>query len=60
MKVFLRIYYWIVFALSLFFELISSLMFIIFKLVDFLDDIVDFFDDKLLKHLMDISKKIDE
>ena len=52
MKILLKVYYWIIFALSLLFELLSSLAWAI-------DEFIDFIDDKLLIHLMNIGKKID-
>ncbi len=53
MKILLKLYYWIIFALSLLFEVLSGL-------ISALDCGIDFIDDKLLKHLINIGKKIDE
>ncbi len=53
MKIFLRLYYWILFILSFVFELLSAAIWGIHLFIDFIDD-------KLLKHLINIGNKIDD
>lgn len=50
--IFLKLYYWIIFILSFVFDILSSIVWTI-------DELLDFLDDKLMKHLIKIGDKID-
>ena len=52
-KILLRVYYWIIFILSLLFELISSF-------ISAIDYVLELINSKLFKHLIEISEKIDK
>ena len=53
MKIFLKIYYCLLFAIAFLFEMMSAVTFV-------LNEVVEFLQDKLINHMVNIDKKIDK